>query len=84
MMACRAFCLRCRNAKDAQMSLWQQLLTSKKFTAMVIGIAATFLATRFGLDEAATQEVMKVIIAYIIGQGIADHGKEAVKEEAAA
>lgn len=64
------------------MNLWQQLLGSKKFTAMVIGIIATFLSTRFGLDESSTKEIVALVVSYIIGQGIADHGKEAVKTEA--
>jgi|TARA_R110002096_G_scaffold55026_13_gene141634 uncharacterized membrane protein (DUF441 family) len=63
-------------------SIWKQLFSSKKFTAMVIGIAATFLADKYGLDQEQTTLILGTIISYIIGQGIADNGKEAAKVEA--
>jgi len=55
------------------------LLASKKFTAMIIGIIATFMSDRFGLPKEQMIQVIGLIISYIIGQGIADHGKEAAK-----
>ena len=63
------------------MDLLNQLLKSKKFVAMIIGIIATFLSTRYGFDEVQTKEIIALVISYIVGQGIADHGKEAVKAQ---
>tara|TARA_Y100001938_G_scaffold149022_1_gene234508 strand:- start:4895 stop:5083 length:189 start_codon:yes stop_codon:yes gene_type:complete len=57
------------------MDMIKVLFSSKKFTAMVIGIVATFLSTRFGLPEEQVREIVALIIAYIIGQGVADMGK---------
>lgn len=61
---------------------------SKKATAAVATVAFLFLApllTRLGLTitEAEIEKVIVVLSAYLVGQGIADHGKEAAKVEAA-
>lgn len=62
------------------------LFTSKKFLAMVAGIALTVIlrvAGKFGiaLDPATAKEAADAIAllvgSYCIGQGVADHGKEA-------
>ena len=55
------------------------LFSSKKFTAMIIGIIATFLSTRFNLPEEQVREIVALVIAYIIGQGVADMGKQTTK-----
>ena len=55
------------------------LFSSKKFTAMIIGIIATFLSTRFNLPEEQVREIVALVIAYIIGQGVADMGKQTPK-----
>lgn len=54
------------------------LLGSKKFIATVAGLIITF-AAKYGLnlDPITVQEILAVLIAYIIGQGIADRGKSA-------
>ena len=57
------------------------LLSSKKFTAMIIGIVATFLSTRFNIPEEQIREIVALVIAYIIGQGVADMGKQASKTQ---
>ena len=61
------------------MTIINELFKSKKFTAMVIGIVATFLTKRFGLPEEQTTEIIALIIFYIVGQGVADLGKEAAR-----
>ena len=61
------------------MDMIKILLSSKKFTAMIIGIVATFLSTRFGLPEEQVREIVALVIAYIIGQGVADMGKQTAK-----
>lgn len=54
----------------------KELLTSKKFIASIVGVIVT-IAGKYGLelDEAALATIISPLIAYIVGQGIADHGK---------
>ena len=57
------------------------LLTSKKFVAAIIGVAVGLIA-KLGI-ELQTQDVVAVIspiLAYILGQGVADHGKSRAQE----
>lgn len=65
------------------MSLFlRDLLTSKKAIAAIAGVIVAAVG-RIGLDldtEVVTQ-IIAPLIAYIVGQGIADAGKEAVKFE---
>ena len=63
------------------MDMIKILLSSKKFTAMIIGIVATFLSNRFGLPEEQVREIVALVIAYIIGQGVADMGKQTAKTQ---
>jgi hypothetical protein len=66
--------------------MWQSLkdlLASKKAIAGIAG-AVMILVGRLGLDidsELVTQFV-SIVVAYIVGQGIADYGKEGAKIEA--
>lgn len=62
----------------------RQLLTSKKFIVM-IAAAVVAVASKLGLnlDPDLVQQIVYLAIAFIVGQGIADHGKEAAKVEAA-
>lgn len=66
------------------MDLIRALLASKKFVAAVVGIVLA-IAGRYGfnLDPELVRELVYILIAYIIGQGIADHGKDAAKINAA-
>lgn len=75
------------------MELLGSLLTSKKFVASlgaVVAVAAMKLAGKFGvvLDQATADEISKAVCVlvstYVVAQGIADHGKEAAKINAAA
>ena len=56
------------------------LLTSKKALAALTGVVVA-LGARVGLhlDSEAIQTILLPIIAYILGQGAADFGKEARK-----
>ena len=56
------------------------LLKSKKFQAAVAGVIVV-VVTGFipEIDESALTEIIALIIAYIVGQGLADFGKEAKK-----
>ena len=55
----------------------------KKLTAMVIGIALPILNSKLniGLSIQELALIETTIVAFIIGQGIADNGKERVAKE---
>lgn len=56
------------------------ILKSKKFQAALVGVIAVVLVEFVpGLQETDLVAVLSPIIAYIIGQGLADFGKEAHK-----
>jgi len=57
-----------------------ELLTSKKAIAAATGVIIAF-AARYGLElpsDAVTQ-ILTPIVAYIVGQGMADFGKHSKK-----
>jgi len=63
----------------------KEFLTSKKFITAVVGIIITAAAKHnLNLDEQQVYGVVAVIVAYILGQGWADSGKEAAKVKATA
>lgn len=64
------------------MEFLKSLLTSKKAAAMVAAVIMQVVGKKLGLDETQVQGIVYSIIAYIVGQGIADHGKEAAKVQA--
>ena len=54
----------------------KQMLASKKAIAAIAGvIVATAGRYGLGLDPEAVTQVLTPIVAYILGQGIADFGK---------
>lgn len=63
-------------------------LGSKKFVAMLVGIAAEFAAVKLGLPEeqlaGLMTDIAAIVSAYCVGQGVADHGKEKALVEAEA
>lgn len=67
------------------MNFIKQLLSSKKAIAAVTGVLVSVVG-RWGLDlpPDAVNQIVGVIAAYILGQGIADAGKEAVRLQAEA
>ena len=56
------------------------LLSSKKFIAALIA-ALVWLGGKVGLhvDSETMAGIVGPIVAYVLGQGIADHGKEAAQ-----
>jgi hypothetical protein len=58
----------------------KEFLTSKKF---IVAVAGVLIATagKYGLnlDADSVQNIVYVVVAYLIGQGWADSGKEAAK-----
>jgi len=60
----------------------KDMILSKKVIAMLSGvIVATLAKVGLDLDVESVAVIISPIIAYIIGQGWADTGKEAKKEE---
>ena len=61
------------------------LLTSKKFIGALAGIIGGVLA-RFGFDVPLedVRLITDLTIAYVVGQGVADHGKHAAAVNAEA
>lgn len=58
----------------------KKIFTSKKFWAMAIGLIVTVLISVIPALEPMQDnlaEIIGVIVAYILGQGLADFGKEA-------
>lgn len=61
------------------------LLKSKKFQALLVGLIVLLLQQWIpGINETQATEVVALIVAYIIGQGLADLGKEKALVDAAA
>lgn len=65
------------------------ILGSKKAVAAIATVIFTFLAPKLAdlgitISEAELEKVIGIAIAYLVGQGIADSGKEAAKIKAAA
>lgn len=65
------------------MKIMIELFKSKKFLAALAGAAVVVLNKAIGLElpEADVLKILGVIASYIVGQGIADHGKEKAKIE---
>jgi hypothetical protein len=55
------------------------ILKSKKFLSSVAAILFVLSPASAGLDEATILQVVSLVAAYIVGQGIADNGKEAAR-----
>jgi hypothetical protein len=51
------------------------IFKSKKFWMSVAGVAAVALATYLKVPEQTTLEIAGIIIAYVLGQGLADSSK---------
>ncbi|MFQ5990823.1 MAG: hypothetical protein ACE5NA_00160 [Nitrospiraceae bacterium] len=53
-----------------------RILKSRKGQAMIAGLLVTVMGEHMGLtlDEAEVQSVVALLVAYIVGQGVADHG----------
>ena len=57
--------------------------TSKKFLATVIGAVVVALGSALGLSEDQATKVAMMICTYVLGQSVADAGKEKEKIKAA-
>jgi len=62
------------------MEVLKELLKSKKFIAMLVGVLTVLLGkVGLDLDEETLTKIVGLVAAYVLGQGIADHGKEQKK-----
>jgi hypothetical protein len=60
---------------------YRRFAPGKKMLAAAVGIAVQFIP---GLSEDSKNEVRNILIGFIVGQGIADAGKERAAGERAA
>ena len=56
-----------------------EIFKSKKFWAAIVGEIAMVVSEFTGMSVEAIVGMLTVIVSYIIGQGIADNGKEKAK-----
>ena len=62
--------------------MFEQLFGSKKFVAAMAAFLAAGLAELgLGMDTETILTILSPLMAYVVGQGIADHGKEKAKVE---
>jgi hypothetical protein len=54
---------------------FSQLATSKKAYAAFMGCAVVLANVFLEFPQEASQEILKIVMAYIVGQGLADVGK---------
>lgn len=61
-------------------AILQFIANNKKASAAIAGVLVGF-AARYGLniDQASVETLLYPVLAYIVGQGSADFGKEAAK-----
>jgi hypothetical protein len=61
----------------------KNLLGSKKFVAMIVGVISMLVAKiGWDVDDETITKVVALVASYVVGQGIADNGKEAAKVKA--
>ena len=56
-----------------------EVFKSKKFLMSIGGVAAVLLAHFLNINESAILEVVAIVVSFVVGQGVADAGKEAAK-----
>jgi len=63
------------------MGLIKQLFWSKKFLVSLSGMVFVLLS-KLGvpIDEETVSNIVIILAAYVVGQGLADTGKEALKD----
>jgi hypothetical protein len=62
--------------------LFKDLITSKKFLVTIGGVLYSTVGRKLGLTAEQVAEGVAMTAAYVVGQGVADHGKEKAKIEA--
>ena len=59
----------------------KEKLSSKKLRMTITGIAVVIGGQYFGIDEATVTKIVGLVMSYVVGQGIADAGKEKARIE---
>lgn len=62
-------------------NIFKQFFSSKKFFAALSAALIIIFSDGLGLTTDQSTDIVKVIMSYIVGQGIADAGKEKTKIE---
>mgnify|MGYP003629368916 CR=1 FL=1 len=58
------------------MAVIKSLFSSKKFIAMLTGVLATLIGKiGFDVSTETINQVVALVGTYVVGQGVADHGK---------
>lgn len=57
------------------------MFKSKKFVAALVGAVVLFAGSLLGLDADTQTQITGLIVVYILGQSVADIGKEKAKIE---
>lgn len=57
------------------------LLKSKKFLVSIAGVLSVVLMHYVNIPEETSMKVFGIIISFVVGQGLADIGKEKAKIE---
>ena len=55
------------------------ILKSKKGQAFLAGVILLVCKDLIGLSPEDAEKIVGLVMAYVVGQGISDHGKEAAK-----
>lgn len=63
------------------MEFLKEKLQSKKLRALIFGIIVVVMEY-FGMEKESSLKIIGLLSSYMIGQGFADAGKEAVKAQA--
>jgi len=58
------------------MMMMKNKLRSRKLWVAVLSAAAVALGRELGLSEATAMQIAGIAAAYILGQGVADHGSQ--------
>ena len=53
----------------------------KKLSAFIAGLLVVILRDVLGIDDTTVQEFVKIVMAYLVGQGIADNGSDRPNEK---
>ena len=65
------------------MKVLMELISSKKAIASVSGVIVSVLVLKLGIGEDQAKEIAQAVVAltvaYVVGQGVADHGKSAAQ-----
>ena len=56
------------------------IFKSKKFWVAVGGVVAVVVSQFVGIAEDKVNEIVAIVVAFILGQGLADFGKASKKE----